>query len=74
MQHLRESWGTEMEKVKLTYEAEMGQQRRVLHDTEDTRAQLEVRLAALEEQLSEAHQSYYCAIFSIFTIYSFVFI
>lgn len=47
-----------MEKVKLMYEAEMAQQRKVLRDTEDTRAQLEVRVAALEEQLSDAHQAY----------------
>ena len=53
LEKLKANWGKETSQVKIMFETELKEARRLLDDGEKERAKLEVRNATLEEQVSE---------------------
>ena len=54
--NLRENWGKETERVKQLYEKELDQLRNLLNNAEKAKAELEVRIHAMDSQLNEAQK------------------
>ncbi|VEL12688.1 unnamed protein product [Protopolystoma xenopodis] len=51
---LRDRWGKETERIKAMYEVEMEQLRRLLNAAEKAKAELELRINSMEDQLLDA--------------------
>ena len=50
---LKDKWGKETERIKAMYDAELSQLRKLLDDGERAKAELEVRISSLEDQINE---------------------
>ena len=55
LEKLKAKWGKETELIKRMYQAELDEAKKLLDDAENEKARLEVRIAALEDQLEELH-------------------
>jgi len=53
---LKSKWGKETTAIKAMYQAELDEARKLLDDAEKDKAQLEIKVASLEEQLDEMRQ------------------
>jgi predicted RNase H-like nuclease (RuvC/YqgF family) len=53
---LKSKWGKETTAIKAMYQAELDEARKLLDDAEKDKAQLEIKVASLEEQLEEMRQ------------------
>ena len=50
---LKDQWGKETERIKAMYDAELAQLRKLLDDGERSKAELEVRVSSLDDQINE---------------------
>ena len=53
---LKAHWGKETTQIKVMYQAELDEARACLDDADKEKARLEIRVAALDEQLEELRQ------------------
>lgn len=58
LEKLKSKWGKETTSVKVMYEAELAEARRLLDEANREKGRLEVRLASVEEELEELRQRF----------------
>lgn len=53
LEQLRSHWGKETNKIKLMYETELTEARKLIDDTNKEKSRLQLRVGQLEEQLND---------------------
>lgn len=56
LKNLKDRWGKETSQIKAMYEVELEEARKLLDDTTKEKARLEIRVASLEDEVSELKQ------------------